>query len=112
MNQFVAKVIEAYPEPQRLWIVPTRKSDVLARLDELRKIVEGIDELDRFPEGPSGVVLLALLMHGAGRSPDGGDFGHLVQGYKHLFKASEDVLGKNWPWLHKRPRSDKSGASS
>ena len=88
MSTLVERLAERYSADQQQFIVATSRHDALQYLDQLRAVVERMEEFDRFPEGSVGVVIHTLLTVEAGGCPDAGDFGYVLQGVKKIVEVS------------------------
>lgn len=92
MDPMADRLLRAYPEGQRRHIYPASKADALEALERLREVIVGMGDFDRFPEGPNGVVLYALVRAQADTCPDVGDFNDLCQGTELLFGVARRAL--------------------
>lgn len=97
MTSIVDKLIAAHADGP--FVTATNKRDVRASLDEIRDVIEGMDDFSRFPEGASGAILYALLKAASRRCPDLGDFDHVHQGYQAALGAAFVVLRDETAWF-------------
>ena len=90
MASIVERLIATHPDKQ--FVYPTTKQDVLVALDELRHVIEAMDDFAQFPEGANGAVIYALLKRASSTSPDAGDFNYLHQGCQAAMRTAFEVL--------------------
>jgi hypothetical protein len=97
MTSIVEKLIAAHPDKQ--FVFATTKREVLAALDEIRNVVEAMEDFAQFPEGTNGVVLFALLQNASTSCPDAGDFDHVHQGCQAALRTAFGVLREEIDWF-------------
>ena len=97
MTSIVKKLIAAHSDKQ--FVFPTTKREVFATLDELRNIVEAMENFAQFPEGANGAVLYALLKNASTTCPDVGDFNHVHQGCEAALSTAFAVLREEIDWF-------------
>ena len=93
-SAIIAKLIDAYPQNQKTWVLPTTKADALKALDNIKSTIELMEDFDRFPEGATGVILYALLKTGSVVCPDVGDFSHYKQGCEQILKVASSIVAE------------------
>jgi len=94
MTSLVEQLAASYGVDQQ-YVYPASKATALAWLASMRDRIERMEDFDRFPEGPLGVVIYAVLDSAARSCPDAGDFGLLMQGVEHITKAAASLLARN-----------------
>ena len=97
MSSVIDKLFAAYAEKE--FVTATTKPEVFAMLDEVRRTVEAMEDFTQFPDGPSGVVLYALLENASRTCPDIGDFNYVHQGYEAVLNTAFKVLSEEIDWF-------------
>ena len=97
MTSIVEKLILAHSDKQ--FVFATKKREVFARLDEIRNIVEAMEDFAQFPEGANGAVLYALLKNASTSCPDTGDFNDVHQGCQAALSTAFGVLREEIEWF-------------
>ena len=97
MTSIVERLIATHPDTQ--FVYPTTRQDVFAALDELRQVVEAMDDFSEFPEGANGAVIYALLKRASTTCPDAADFNDAHQGCQAALSTAFDVLSRETEWF-------------
>jgi hypothetical protein len=74
------------------FIYPATRADALRLLESVRARIEAMEEFERFPEGPGGVVVVALLAELSLACPDSGDLGYLHRGLEQALASAFDAI--------------------
>ena len=100
MSKLTERLAARYSVEQQPFIYKTSKQEALHYLDRLRAVVERMEDFDRFPERNMGVIIHAIIDSEGCHCPDGGDFGHLMQGVRLIVEvAGDDVMRtQHQPW--------------
>lgn len=93
----VREVIAAYPEDQQDYVLPVSRDQALDYLDGVRRRVEAMDDLERFPEGCEGLILYLVTKLASERAASPAEFTNQCQGFVQILTVAHGLLGGEAP---------------